>query len=91
MYNFDDELDKALTEIMNLYGCDDPVEALIRYSKDYEEYVREEIISNGGTEEDVTATLEEEFNEIERGRMIDPEIAATWNRLAVMLEKYPKD
>ena len=91
MYNFEDELNKALEEIMDFYGCDNPIDALIRYSKDYEEEIRRQIYEDGGTEEDVQQTLEEEFSEFELGRMSDPEIAASYNKLSVLIKKYPKD
>jgi len=90
MSNFDDQLDAALEEIMNFYGCDNPIDALIKYAYDYEEELREEILADGGTEEDVAQALEEEYSTIEIGRMIDPEIASTYNKLAVMIKKYPK-
>ena len=91
MYNFEDELDEALKEIMDFYEVDNPIDALVMYAKDYEENLRQEILESGGTDEDVQEVLEEEYSEIEIGRMIDPEIAATYNKLAVIIKKYPKD
>jgi len=91
MYRFEDEIEAALEEIMVLYGCDNPIDALIRYAKDYEEELRQEILLHGGTEEDVQEALEEEYSEIEIGRMTDPEIASTFNKLSILIDKYPKD
>jgi len=91
MYSFDDQLEAALEEIMEFYGCDNPIDALIKYSKDFEEELRQEIFLNGGTEEDVQEALKEQCDEIEIGRMTDPEIASTYNKLSILIDKYPKD
>jgi hypothetical protein len=91
MCNFENELDEALKEIMDFYKCDNPLEALIKYSKDYEEELRDIIYDDGGTEEDVQQTLEEEFAEFELERMSDPEVAACYNKLSVLMKEYPKD
>ena len=91
MYNFEDLLEQALQGIMNFYGCDNPLEALIEYCRDYEAGIRQEILENGGTEEDVQIALEEEYDEIELGRMADPEIAMVYNKYEVLIKNFPPD
>ena len=89
--NFDEAIDKALQSIMELYNCDNPLEALVQYSKDYEEYEWLKMKSRGGTREEFEEYLKEEYKKCENTNMIDMNMAIVNNRVAIMIERYPKD
>lgn len=88
---YEDALDAALKSIMKLYKCDNPLEALVMYCKDYEWNEWFKFYEAGGTKEEFDNYMKKEYRAIESEKMKDPEKAMISNKVNILIKEYFKD
>ena len=91
MENYGDVLDDAIKDIMEIYKCEDPLEALIMYCKDFEWDEWFKFNQSGGTKEEFDKYMEAKYRKIEFERMKDPEKSMAFNKVNVLIKEYFSD
>jgi hypothetical protein len=89
--DYENILDRALDNIMELYECDNPLEALTMYCEDYEWDKWVKFNKSGGTSKEFKAHMETEYRKVESERMKDPEKAMAFNKVNILIKEYFKD
>lgn len=91
MNDFNDMMEEKLNELMKIYGCNNQLEALVMYCKDYEWDEWFKFYEAGGTIEEFNNHMETEYRKTETSRMKDPKKSMAFNKVNILLKEYFKD
>lgn len=87
---YDEKITQVLNQLMETYNCNNPLEALIIYAKDYEDSLIDEIELQGMDKKEALKKVQWQYDLFDMECATDKEKSMVHNRVLKMIEDHNK-